>query len=133
MIDKYVETMDKLAQDDKEKGNPEVMAYRRTRELISKALPEPESEWVKRLKKAEGYKTESSDHYLLLHNVEDKYRADLKSHLDRCEEAYKTFYYWLARHPALEPDLDRATGETGRRGGAERRGRQRQGTPRHRV
>ena len=52
LVGKFVETMDKMVLDEKDKLNPAVVAYRQVKDRVNAPLPDPnpESEWVKRLK-----------------------------------------------------------------------------------
>ena len=92
LIDKFVETMDKLALDEKEKADARVVSYLRIKAALNAKMEvDPDSRWVKRLKDV-GFSVMTSDHYFLLHNVTgEKKKADVKSRLDRFEEAFKTF------------------------------------------
>jgi hypothetical protein len=103
LIDKFAESMDKLSMDEKEKDTPAVVAYLKIKPLVnSKVERDPDSPWVARLKNG-GFKAATSDHYLLLHNVDDKYKNEVKSRQDRFEEAFKTFYYWNALKGKILP------------------------------
>ena len=103
LLDKYVETMDKLALDEQEKANPAVANYVKLKPTLDAKLElDPDSEWLKRLKIA-GFVSMFSKHYVVVHNVPDKYKADVQSRLDRLEESFRTFYYWHALRGNILP------------------------------
>ena len=103
LVDKYVDTMKKLAEDPKTPEDKAAVAnFRLIHERIT-AKPEPadlKAAWPARLTNS-GFTSKPSDHYCLFHNSASE--SNIRSRLDRLEEAFKTFYYWHAMKGKVLP------------------------------
>jgi hypothetical protein len=94
-VDRFVEVMHKLANDEGKKSNPAVQAFAKVQsQLTDKTLKDPAGAHLQRLK--EKYRVVTSRHYILFHNLPPADVLDAQSRVDRLEAAFKTVYYWFA-------------------------------------
>jgi hypothetical protein len=94
LVDKYPEIMNKVVEADK--GHSAAVAYVKVKaELDRKPAHDPMADYLRK-NLLTSYKLSETPHYLLVHNAANDTAAEVKTHGDHLENAFRGFYYWFA-------------------------------------
>jgi hypothetical protein len=104
LLDEFVKVMDELTK--LEPKNDAVVAFQQVQAAMAKPITKADASDVWRSKVLDGYKVEKSEHYALLHNLEDGKPAEVDSRLKRLEANYRAFFYWFALKGKVLPVPD---------------------------
>jgi hypothetical protein len=96
LVDKFVETMNKLAEIDKD--GPQVKRYKAVKAALEKPMPESADAASWRGKVLSGYRVaqKPDNHFALIHGYASDDSPEVKAHLDRLERTFRGIYYWWA-------------------------------------
>jgi hypothetical protein len=96
LLDKFVETMDKLAEIDKD--GPQVKRYKALKAALEKPMPDSAEASMWRGKVLSGYRVaqKPDNHFALIHGYPSDDSQEVKAHLARLERTFRGIYYWWA-------------------------------------
>jgi hypothetical protein len=96
LVKQFVEVMNKAKELDKTNGV--VVAFDKVQKDLERRPAGNGAAATVKAKLLDGYQIATSDrhHYALLHNLSPGHEAEVKAHLDRLENHFRSFYYWWA-------------------------------------
>jgi Protein of unknown function (DUF1570) len=91
-VKKFEEIMDQFAKDYPADAN--AVMYLKVKAELTRPAKTPDPAGL-RASLPKGYKTLTSDHYLVYHTSRNEDAAEVKHRLNRLENAFQSFYYWF--------------------------------------